>query len=167
MLNIIIIVLILLGLLVHRYLTTFYEQGRLPYSMGFTMFATVFWIIYSASFIWMFGIVGGIIVTLLCFFQILHVSILWIFSVPGLIQIYKNRDIPRLNPLIYGGFSYLILLIAILTVVNFFVSPYKSMLEIIGDDLWPSILVFIGIVVVGNIARVITLSKFLSAESEH
>lgn len=167
MLNIIIIALILLGLVVHRYLTVFWEQGMLPYSMGFTLFATAFMAIYSVSLIWMFGIVGGIIVALLCIFQILHVSILWIFSVPGLIQMYNNRNIPRVNPLIYGGFSYLILLIAILTVINFFVSPYKSMMELIEDDIGPVIFVFVGIVAVGNIARIITMSKFLKAESEH
>jgi len=164
MLNVIIIALIVVGLVVHRYLTGFYEQGLLPYSMGFTLFATIFWLIYSVSFTWMFGIIGGVIMALLCFFQILHVSILWVFSLPGLIKMYINRDIPRVNPFIYGGFSYLILLIAILTVINFFVSPYKSMLKLIEDDIGTIVFVFVSIVVIGNIARAITLSKFLKAE---
>jgi len=164
MLNIAIIVFILFGLIVHRYLTTFWEQGQLPYSMGFLFFANSFALTYLVSFIWMFGIIGGIVVALLCFLQVVYSAGLWVFSLPGLISMHKSLDnftIPKVNPLVYGGFSFIVIIVAILTVINFFVSPYKSMWELMGENVWTPILIFLGILVVGNIGRVAVMSKFM------
>jgi len=164
MLNVIIIVSVLIGLIVHRYLSTFWEQGQLPYSMGFLFFANFFALIYLVSFIWMFGIIGGIVVALLCYLQVVYSAGLWVFALPGLISMHKSLDnliIPKVNPLVYGGFSFLVIIVAILTVINFFVSTYKSMWERVGENVWTSILTFIGIIVLGNIARVVVMSKFM------
>lgn len=164
MLNVIIIVLILIGLIVHRYLSGFWELDQLPNSMGFLFFANFFAFIYLVSFIWMFGIIGGIVVTFLCYLQVVYSAGLWVFSLPGLISMHKSLDnfiIPKVNLLAYGGFSFLVMTVAILTVVNFFVSSYKSMWELLGDNIWPPILIFIGIVALGNITRVAVVSKFM------
>ena len=150
MLNVIIIVLILIGLIVHRYLSTFWEQGQLPYSMGFLFFANFFALTYLVSFIWIFGITGGIVVALLCYLQIVYSAGLWVFALPGLISMHKSLDdliIPKVNPLAYGGFSFLVIIVAILTGINFFVSTYKSMWELMGENIWTPILIFIGIIV--------------------
>lgn len=101
MMNIAVIILVLIGLVVHRYLSGFWEQGQLPYSMGFLFFANLFALVYLVSFIWMFGIIGGIITTLLCYFQIVYSAGLWVFSIPGLINMHKSLDnfqIPKVNP---------------------------------------------------------------------
>jgi hypothetical protein len=164
MLNIAIIILILLGLIVHRYLSTFWEQRQLPYPMGFLFFANSFALIYLVNFIWMFAVIGGIVVALLCFLQILYSAGLWVFLLPGLISMHKsfdNFEVPKVNPLVYGGFSFLVIIVAILTAINFFVSPYKSMWELMGDNVWRPILIFLGILVIGNIARVTVMSKFM------
>lgn len=164
MLNFAIIILVLVGLIVHRYLSGFWEQGQLPYSFGFLFFANSFAIIYLVSFIWMFGIIGGIIVALLCYFQVVYSAGLWVFSLPGLINMHKsfdNLEIPKVNPLVYGGFSFLVIIVEILTVINFFVSPYKFTWELMGDNLLIPILIFLGILVIGNIGRVAVMSKLM------
>jgi len=164
MINVIIIVSILIGLIVHRYLSTFWEQGQLPYSMGFLLLANSFALIYLVSFIWMFGIIGGIVIALLCYLQIVYSAGLWVFSLPGLISMHKSLDnliIPKANPLVYGGFSFLVIIVAILTGINFFVSSYKSMWGLMGESLWTPIQIFIGIIVIGNIIRVAVMSKFM------
>ena len=161
MLNIAIIALILVGITVHRYLSTFWKHGQLPYSMGFLFFANSFALVYVVSFIWMFGIVAGIIIALLCFLQIVYSAGLWIFSIPWLINMHRNSAIPKVNPLGYGGFSFLVIIVAILTVLNFFVSPYKSMWELMGENVLTPILIFLGVLVVGNVARVAVMSKFV------
>lgn len=161
MLNIVIIVLILVGLTVHRHLSFFWEEGILPYSFGFLFFANSFALTYLVSFVWMFGVVAGIIVALLCYLQVVYSVGLWVFSLPWLISMQKNSTLPRVNPLVYGGFSFLVMIIAALTVVNFFVSPYKSMWEIIGEDVWTPVLVFAGILIVGNLARVAIMSRMV------
>ncbi len=159
-----IIILILVGLIAHRSLTTFWEQGQLPYSMGFLFFANSFALIYLVSFIWMFGIIGGIVVAFLCYLQVVYSAGLWVFSLPGLINMHKSLDnfeIPKVNPLVYGGFLFLVITIAILTAINFFVSPYKSIWELMGKNGWIPILIFFGILVIGNIARIFAMSKFM------
>jgi len=132
--------------------------------MGFLFFANSFALIYLVSFIWMFGITGGIVVALLCFLQIVYSAGLWVFSLPGLISMHKSLDnftIPKVNPLIYGGFSFLVIIVAILTVINFFVSPYKVIWELMGENVWTPILIFIGILVIGNVGRAAVMSKFM------
>jgi len=161
MLNIIIILLILLGDTVHRYLSYFWEEGILPYSFGFLFFANFFVLTYLLGFIWMFGIVAGVIVAVLCYLQVVYSAGLWVFSVPRLISVARNPRIPTANPLVYGGFSILVMIVAALAVLNFFVSPYKSMWEMVGEDVWTPVLVFAGVLVVGNVARVVIMSKML------
>jgi len=165
MLNIIIIVLILIGLTIHRYLTTFWEQGRLPYSAGFTTFANLFALIYLVSFIWMFGAVAGIIISILCYFQIVYSAILWLFLLPFLLSMYgtpRNSTVPpQVNPFIYGGFSFIVIILGVLTIVNFFISEYKSILELSDGNYWTPVLSFLAILIVGNVARVVIMSKLV------
>jgi hypothetical protein len=151
-------------MVIFRYLDGFWEQGRLPYPIAFSLFSNIFALAYFTSFIWMFGVVGGLIISLLCFFQIVHSAFLWIFLLPNLISTFKsldNRIIPKVNALVYGGFSYLVVILMILTGVNVVVSPYKSMWRLIEKNIWIPILIFLCILVVGNIMRVIVMSKFL------
>jgi hypothetical protein len=132
--------------------------------MGFLFFANSFALIFFVSFIWMFGIIGGIVIALLCYFQVIYIAGLWVFTLPVLISSLKSLDnfeIPKVDPLVYGGFSFLVMFIASLTVVNFFVSPYKSMWEIIEEDVWTLALVFAGILIVSIVARVAILSRIV------
>jgi len=191
MLSIIIIALILVGLTVHRYLSGFYEQGMLPYSNGFLVFANFFALTYLVSFIWTFGIVAGVIVALLCFFQVTHSAVLWIFLIiPHLLNMQKVSNIRknpsfsppvmtegmavtslpkvnlfalnlRMNLLAYEGFCFLILIVTVLTSVNFFVSPYKIMWNLIGKDFWTTLIVFAGVLFLGNVARVVCYKVWL------
>jgi hypothetical protein len=160
MLNVIIIVLILVGLTVHRYLTGFWDRGVLPYSFGFIVFLKLFIVVYFVSFIWMFGIIAGIVISALCLLQVVHTAVLWVFSLPGLYRLCRTSTAPRLNRVVHGGFSFLILAIASLTVVNLFVSPYKGMWELIGDNVWTVGVVLGGILVVGNVVRIAIISKW-------
>lgn len=163
--NITIIALILAGLVVHRYLSTFWEQGTLPYSFGFVSFANKFSILYLINFIWMFGALAGIIITILCYFQIVYSSGLWIFSVPWAISSGKNPMEPlRVNQLVYGGFSFHVMLLAILTVINFFITPYRTMWETIENDLWPILWGFVGLLIIGNVLRVVVMAIIFREE---
>jgi len=183
MLNIGLIALIIFGLTLHRYLSAFYDQGMLPYSNAFLIFANLFALTYVVSFIWMFGAVAGVIVALLCFFQVPYHAVLWIFVIipnflnkQAVTNIRKNpsynklklyalhspasaRYIPfalnrRMNLLAYYGFCILPLLVAALTAVNFFVSPYKIMWILIRTNVWTIMFVLAGVLFLGNVARV-------------
>ena len=172
MLSIIIFILIIIGLIIHRYLSNFWDQGRLSYAMGFLMFANIFHVIYLVNFIWIFGFVLGIIIAALTFFQIVFASFLWPFFLPQMISIYKDQPPSKLfskltnaNPFIYGFFPFLIIGLGLLTIINFFVSDYSSLTKTIveffdGNYIMP-ILWVIGIAIVSNIIRSYVLSKFL------
>jgi len=164
----IIISVILLGLLTHRYLTTFWELGILPYPMGFLVFATSFPLVYLISFIWMFGVIAGIVMTLLCFFQLVYCTILWIFSIPSLIKMHRstyNYSMPKVNPFIYGSFSFLIITLVVLTIINFFVSPYASQLEILKESIGNNTGIFIGVVIGSNFLRIAIMSMFMDNDN--
>jgi hypothetical protein len=166
MLNAIIIVLILVGLTTHRYLSTFWEQNKLPYPMGFNIFANLFALIFLVGYIWIFGVVPGIIVSILSYFQIVYSAFLWVFLLPYLISTMRNNFSdtviafmcpPKVNPLIYGGFSILVIILGILVASNFFISGYKSAWNLISDNYWTVALVSLGVLVLGNIVRLICL----------
>ncbi len=172
MFSVIIIGLISLGLILHRYLTVFYEEGRLPYSFGFTSFVGLFAFTYLVSFIWMFGVIVGIIISLLCFFQIVNSAILWIFLTPWLLSINRNQsdysflikgelELPQVNLVLYAGFSFLIVIIGVLTIINFFVSQYSSIWEMMEYSSLTIALATLIILIVGSVLRVIVMQIFL------
>jgi len=159
MLNLVILGLILVGLTVHRYLTVYWEQRMLPYSFGFTFFVKIFALTCLVSFVWMFGAVAGVVIFLLCLLQVVYSAGLWIFSLPWLIAMERKQSIPSVNLLVYGGFSYLVMGIVVLTAANFFVSSYGSAWDALGDHVWTAVLVFIGVLLLGNVARISIMSK--------
>jgi len=163
MLNITIIILIVIGLIIHRHLTMYLELGLLPYSAGFIMFANIFAVLYLVNFIWMFGLLAGTVIAALTFFQIPHSAALWIFLVPSLLMTQKKRTIPSVNQIVYGGWSYILMLLGVLTIINFFVSGYKAVWEYLGHNYKAFVLIFLAIIVVGNMIRIFVMSKFLKA----
>lgn len=170
MINLVIIILILIGLILHRYLTMFYEQGSLPYSMGFLIYANIFMAIYIAHFIWMFGMLGGIVIALLTIFQVIYSAFLWIFLLPALDSMFKKTflaELPKVNLAAYGAWAILVVSLGILLIINFFISDYKSALTatraLVGDDYILFWIVLIGSLIAGNFIRAIILSKRLKS----
>jgi len=161
MMNITIIVLILIGLTIHRYLSSFWEQGMLPYSIGFILFANLFAILYLVAFIWMFGSVAGIIISVLAYFQVVYSTGLWVFSLPWLVSMHRNIAVPRVNPMVYGGFSFLVIVLGVLTAANFFISQYMSIWDVLGHNYKMAALVFVVVLILGNIVRVSVMSKLM------
>ncbi len=158
MLNLATIILILIALTLHRYLTVFWEEGHLPYSMGFLIYANIFTVICTVHFIWMFGLLAGIVIALLTFFQIIYSAYLWIFLSPAL-------DTTKVNLTAYLTWVIIVVSLGILLIINFFVFDYKSaLMAILGlvdykyITLW---IVFIGSLIVGNLARVISYMAML------
>jgi len=164
MLNIIIIVLILTGLTIHRYLSPFWEQRQLPYPGGFIFFANVFALVYLVSFIWMFGVVAGIIISILCYLQIIYSTFLWILLLPWLLVMHNpNSSIntPKVNPFIYGGFSFIVVILGVLTIVNFFFSDYQAIWKFLDSSLWIIVISFLAILIIGNALRMIIMSRLV------
>ena len=165
MLNIVIIALIVVGLIIHRYLTSFWEQELLPYSMGFLVYVFLFVVLYLINFIWIFGILTGIILSVLSFLQIIHSSCLWIFLLPSALMMQGNLNIPKVNLIAYSGWSFVVLILGILTIANFFVSPYQSGWEYF-DYNYKAVAIITGLtVIIGNIARICVMSKFVKTSS--
>jgi len=165
MLDIIILFLILVGLVIHRYLTSFWEQGMLSYSMGFLTFANIFTVIYLINYIWIFGLAVGIAIFLLTFFQVIYGSFLWPFLLPQLISIHKRTTIPKVSTLVYGSWSYIVICLGLLTIVNFFVSDYASLasniIEFLGGSYITPALWLVGTMILANLIRSYIMSKYL------
>ena len=147
----------------------------LPYARGFLVFANIFAVIYLVNYIWLFGFVTGIIIAALTFFQIVYASFLWPFLLPRLISIHKRQpsselvsELAHVNPIAYGSWSFLIAVLAILALVNFFISDYASMtkriVEFFGGSYTTPLFWVVGIAIVSNIIRRFVLSRFLEKD---
>ena len=178
MLSIIILILIIIGIIIHRYLTSFWEQGMLPYAMGFLLLANIFVLIYLINFIWIFGFVIGIIIATLTFFQFIYASFLWPFLLPRLISIHKEQSLSelsskltRVNPLICGLWSLLIIGLGLLMIINFFVSDYalltKTIVDFFDGNIIAPILWIIGVAVISNVIRSFILLKLNFLEKDN
>jgi len=171
MISILVLILILIGLVIHRYLNIFWENGELPYPSGFTLFSTLFIVIYLVDYIWLFGFLIGIIVFLLTLFQIIFSSYLWPFLLPSLINIHKKPsallylDPPKVNLFIYGLWSFIIITLGGLTILNFFIIDYEYLLTKIESLFTRNyntlIILIIGSIALGNLVRMIFM-KILS-----
>jgi len=107
----------------------------------------------------MFGWLAGIIIAALCYLQVIYSAGLWILSLPLLLNMHQNLTIPRLNPFVYGCFSFIVIGLGLLVVANFFISRYKSAWELFGENYMTATLVFIAILIMGNLSRVGIMSK--------
>lgn len=169
MINIIILILILFCLVMHRYLNYFWEDGKLPYPWGFTIFSTLFIAIYLVNYIWLFGFLIGIIIFVLTLFQIIFSSYLWPFLLPSLINIYKKPSTlliltpPGVNPFIYGIWSFIIISLGGLTILNFFISDYGYLLikieEILNNNYKMPLILLAGSMILGNLIRIYIMKR--------
>lgn len=170
--DIAIIVIICIELIIHRHLSTFWEKGNLPYANGFVLYVWIFSIIYLINFIWLFGFIVGFIIALLTFFQITFSTFLWPFIVPYLIRnnrknifeltLSKNKP----SKLLYGGWTNLIIVLLILTIINFFIGNYSSLtdriLKLVNGDYKIFVLSAIASIIVGNILRITTMKLLVN-----
>lgn len=171
--DILILIIICIGLIIHRHLSVYWEAGTLSYTHGFTFFVMIFTIAYLINFIWIFGIVIGLILSALTFFQIINSAFLWPFLLPGLIKINRRKDLSSLlnsqqpSVWVYGGWTYLIIGLIILTVINFFLGDYSSLttriLEYLNVNIFMLAIYLVIGLVVGNLLRILTM-KFLQSD---
>lgn len=168
-LNIFILFFIIIGLVIHRYLTTFWERGTLEYSNAFLFFVNIFILTYIVNFIYMFGFMWGVILTLLTFFQVLHVSYLWIFLTFDLIKTIQTKSLEEAifrltnpNKFVYNSFVWITVCICLLTIINFFVSDYASIRELLTEhfknNYYTPIIWIVVSAVISNIIRVFAMS---------
>jgi hypothetical protein len=141
----------------------FLQQGMLPYSFGFVNFANAFQLSLFVGLIWMFGIIAGIFVFALCFFQVVYNSVLWVFHIPWFLKIRKGSDFSVLNLKVYGRFPYLVVLIAVLVIANFFITPYKSVWSLVQEDVW-CIAITVAVLVVGALTKYLTMFLFFKGK---
>ena len=135
MINIILLSLILIGLILHHYLSIYWERKTLPYSHGFTTMGTLFALLYFINFVRMFGFTVGLILGFLCFFQIIFGIFLWFFlwrsilldaaiiSQSGPSWLLEGNP----NMTIYSVWGFLVPIILVLTIINFFYSTFEEL----------------------------------------
>jgi len=156
-LEIIILLLIQIGLIIHYYLDVFFDLKRLPFPSAFSLFVNIFLLVYAVNFIWMFGIWFGLLLTILCYFSIAHSAVLWMFLIPLSLEMKRSPETVKLNPLIHWCHSKVILLAGILGVINIFTSPYASVLKQFDNYTEPLLALAI-FIIAGNILRITTMA---------
>jgi len=158
-----IIALILAGIVVHRYLTTFEILGLLPWNFGFRIFVIIFYIGCLMNSLWMFGFIWGIIVFLLILFQVIFTSILWVFLIPTMnanTKSFLKNETPKVDMRIYSLWSIIPILLIVMGIANFFIADYKYILVCINKigAIW-FLTISLLVIVVGNLIRIRVLKN--------
>ena len=168
--NIILLTLIIIGLILHNYLSSFWEKEKLPYNIGFTAMASLFALLYFINFIRMFGVKTGLILGFLCFFQIIFNIFLWFFLYRSLkietllkIKVYKSLIGERsLNLIAFGFWGWLVPIILVLTIINFFYSNFEELKPFLTNlyNTENSLLYFLIFIIFSFTIRTILVNKW-------
>lgn len=164
MLNIIILCTIGVALILHRYLTEFWERQILPFNYGFLFFVRIFIILYIINFIRMFGYTYGILLSALSLFQFIHATFLWPFLLPTIKQTLSSTKEPKVNLLAYGGWTILVILLLILTIVSYFITDFKELYDRF-HNFWDlkNVLILVTIIIFSNVVRIWLVKKITNS----
>lgn len=159
----IIIIVILIEIVFYRYLSSFWQQDLLPYKHAFILFLALFASSCLINYLWLFGVIIGIIIFALIFSQIIYSSYLWIFLLPWIKDMSSQTSSPNFSYKVYGLFIILIIVLILLTIINFFISDYMSLSKVIlnatGNNYSIVFPFVIATMVIGNILRIYTMKK--------
>ena len=164
MMNIILLTLIIIGLILHNYLSFFWENGNLPYSHGFTAMAGLFFLLYFINFIRMFGVKIGLILGFLCFFQIIFNLFLWFFLYRSLKieTFFKRSGRIELNLIAFSLWGFLVPIILVLTIINSFYSNFEELKPFLTNlyNAENSLLYFLIFIIFSFTIRTILVNKW-------
>jgi len=140
----------------------------LPYPGGFTTFATLFIVLYLINYIWLFGFLVGVVIFILTLFQIIFSSYLWPFLLPSVMNMHKKPSAlllapPKVNLFIYGIWSFIIIALGGLTILNFFISDYGCLLikieELLNYNYRMPVILLAGSMILGNLIRIYVMKR--------
>lgn len=123
-----IFVVTILCLSVHHYLNYYWVKQALPYSFGFGFFIKIEWLMILMNAIYLLGWLYGFVTFVVLFFGGGIITFPLVFLWHSLTSESEVREAflgERPNLLLYCGWSILVLALGVLTIINFFVSPYK------------------------------------------
>ncbi len=127
-----IVVYLCLGL--HSYLNYFWSKHSLPYSFGFGFFLKIEWLLILLDAIyllgWLWGIITFITLVIGAGFLTFPISFLC-HSLTGHNEMQNMLVGERPAPILYGGWFLLVLILAVLTAVNFFITPFSTGLHLL------------------------------------
>lgn len=131
-----IVVVAYLCLGIHSYLNYFWVKQSLPYAFGFSFFLKIEWLLILVNSIyllgWLWGVVTFVVVLLGAGFLTFPVNFLC-HSFTGQSEMAKMLVGETPSSLLYGGWSLLVLVLAALTGVNFFVTPFGEGMNLISE----------------------------------
>ena len=160
--NIILLTLIIIGLILHNYLSFFWEN--LPYSLGFSAMASLFFLLYFINFIRMFGVKIGLILGFLCFFQIIFNLFLWFFLYRSLKieTFFKRSGRIEMNLIAFSLWVFLVPIILVLTIINSFYSNFEELKPFLTNlyNAENSLLYFLIFIIFSFTIRTILVNKW-------
>jgi hypothetical protein len=154
---------VLAGLTLHSYLDNFYDRGEIPYPRSFSLFVNLFALAYCFNFIWIFGAIAGLVITVLCYLQIVHSAVLWIIWLPYLARVKHAPEKDKLNRFLYWCHSKIAFLTGALAVANCVVIPFGHGGRLLEGHYAITIVVSLVVLAVGNMVRMATFKHLIEA----
>jgi hypothetical protein len=158
--NIIIISLILITMAIHKYLAVIYNSNNLPYPFAFSLYTNLQYLFWSINFIYIFGWVIGIIMTILSIYNVIYMTFLWPSIMPWVLRVQKDVNAFNVKIYYYTSWSFLVILLGILTLINFFVSKFQIFAPILLEFLKEYHILIILFVLISNGIRYVFLKKY-------
>ena len=154
--SILILMLICMLLVIRQYALPFDQMGQLPYHHAFSLFSIFVMLLGLVNGIYLFGVWPGIAFFCLIFFNILQLCFLWPFTFILYAVFHKKVQMS-----IYALFPVGTWVLFILTIINFFVSPYMVLGSWVSMDTL-KYLIIAGLisVVVGQVALKLLVNTF-------
>jgi hypothetical protein len=130
-----IVVVAYLCLGIHSYLNYFWVKKTLPYMFYFYFVLRVEWLLILINTIYLLGWLWGFLTFTVALFGIVFFTFPLSFlchCLAGQSEMEKMLVGERPSLLLYGGWSLLVLTLAVLTGINFFITPYGDGLNLIS-----------------------------------
>jgi len=78
-------------------------------------------------------------------------------------NVHKKLSIPEVNPFIYGIWSFIIIALGGLTILNFFISDYGYLLikieELLNNNYKILVILLAGSMILGNLIRICVMKR--------
>jgi hypothetical protein len=144
---------------INNYLLIFSEMGKIPYPFGYNIFAKFGHLAILVMSIWHLGWLFGIIFFGLYLLNLLDACITWIVKYALINKYISNNKEPELSIGIYNFFTFLVIVVIVLTIASFFSSKFGEFRYQIENGEYKFLIYFGITLVVGFILRVILMKN--------
>lgn len=134
------------------------RTGFNPYPFGTTILCLLLHPLLLTLSIWYLGWIWGIVIFLCHLFGLIHATVSWILELPTLLA-KTERQVFGFMKLKIGLLTPMLIVTLVFTILSFFMSHFKSLFYLLGENIAYIITIAV-VAVVGGIVRAFVSKSF-------